>query len=270
MSSEVAARATALYRDRFAGRRQHVRFFGGEPLLRFGLLRDIVASFPEEVRFSFPTNGTLFTAETADFLRTHPQVEAAVSRVRDVRLLASLDNVLISVCVPPQGAADLAPYVARLLKAGISRLNFLPAFYVRWNAGETAALRRSFGLTAGLIREWRSRGHAVEVRNAAVFNPVPLYNHGMVVDYNGDIYSSNAALGAGFKDLRGELRLGSVLKPKTVAWERADSIDWPALFRARLDDDVYQSTRRINDSLTDFVRELGDHRSRNAPAAVSV
>ena len=52
-------------------------FHGGEPLLRFGLLKEIVAcarseaGSPERVRFALQTNGVLMTDEIVAFLEAH-------------------------------------------------------------------------------------------------------------------------------------------------------------------------------------------------------
>ena len=59
-----------------AGRKVSVTFFGGEPLLRFPLIRSAVGEARrmatergKEISFSITTNGTLLTRETAGFLR---------------------------------------------------------------------------------------------------------------------------------------------------------------------------------------------------------
>lgn len=59
-----------------AGRKVSVTFFGGEPLLRFPLIRSAVGEARrmatergKEISFSITTNGTLLTRETAGFLK---------------------------------------------------------------------------------------------------------------------------------------------------------------------------------------------------------
>jgi uncharacterized protein len=59
-----------------AGRKVSVTFFGGEPLLRFPLIRSAVGDARrmarergKEISFSITTNGTLLTRETAGFLK---------------------------------------------------------------------------------------------------------------------------------------------------------------------------------------------------------
>ncbi len=261
MSREVAWKAVSAYLDRFPRARPKVRFFGGEPLLNFDLLREVVESFPRRrgrprPEFSFPTNGTLIDSRIMRFLKRHPNVEAAVSRVRRPGELARLDNVIINLCIPPRGAAQVAPHVGRLLKAGFRKLNFLPAFFVRWSDRQLKSLERSFRLTGALLREWVRRGREVEVRNAATHNPVPLFNHGVVVDVDGDVFPSNAVLCSQFRHLRAKLRMGSVLDPGDIDWRRADGVNWGELLQDSLDHEIRRSTERVNGQLTEFVRGL--------------
>jgi hypothetical protein len=106
------------------------------------------------------------------------------------------------------------------------------------------------------------------VRNISVFNPVPLYNHGMVVDIDGEVFPSNAVFCDDFKSERDNLRMGSVHKPAEIDWELPDRIDWAGIFKNGLDKDVYDSTMRVNDLLTEFVQNLA--RTRSGYAAVAV
>jgi hypothetical protein len=246
MSRATAEKAVSAYLSR-TPKAPRVRFFGGEPLLRFGTLQRIVEGHPGP-SFSFPTNGTLLYGRVRAFLRRHPDIEVMTSRVRRA---GGLPNLLVSVTIGPSGAGRTAARVAALLKGGFHRLNFLPAFFVRWSGAQLAELSRSLRVAAGVLRAWRERGNPLEVRNLAVRNPVPLFNHGMVVDVDGDVFSSNAALCVPFQRLRKELRLGSVLRPGAIAWGRA--FDWDAIFRESLDPRVYRDTLAVNGVLTEFV-----------------
>ncbi|MFA5139932.1 MAG: hypothetical protein WC728_11930 [Elusimicrobiota bacterium] len=228
-----------------------IRFFGGEPLLRFRLLKHVVESNPGTA-FSFPTNGTLLDGRVQAFLREHPAIEVMTSRVPGQKL----PNLLVSVTIEPPRAADVAKRTAMLLKRGLNRLNFLPAFFVRWSRAELGELSRSLGVTAGLLRAWRERGKPLEVRNLSTRNPVPLFNHGMVVDVNGDVFSSNAALCVPFQGLRRTLLLGNLSRSEKIDWAKASAFDWDGIFRESLDPRVYRDTMAVNDILTDFVERL--------------
>lgn len=47
-----------------------LRFFGGEPLLQFGLMQQLVARYPQH-KYSIVTNGSLITSEVAEFFAEH-------------------------------------------------------------------------------------------------------------------------------------------------------------------------------------------------------
>jgi uncharacterized protein len=75
MSRETARGALSLLRPPGPWR---IGFFGGEPMLAWDLLRDVVGLARDRaeregarVRFSITTNGTLLTSERAEFLKTH-------------------------------------------------------------------------------------------------------------------------------------------------------------------------------------------------------
>lgn len=251
MSRATADRAVSVY---LSGKPKspRIRFFGGEPLLRFGLLKSIVEANPGPA-FSFPTNGTLLDRRVRGFLEEHPDVEVMSSGVRNAK---GLPNLLVSITIEPAAAGRTADRAASLLKGGFHRLNFLPAFFVRWSPGQLRELSRSLRVTAGLLRAWRGRGNPLEVRNLSTRNPVPLFNHGMVVDVNGDVFSSNAALCVPFRGLRRTLLLGSVSRSEKIDWAKASTFDWDATFRESLDPRVYRDTLAVNDILTEFVGRL--------------
>jgi len=262
MREEIAVKAVDAYLGRVARSRARIRFFGGEPLLRFPLLRSLVDRYSRPARggrrprFSFPTNGTLIDPDVLSFLRRRPHVEAGVSRVRSAAALSRLGNVVVNVCVPPGEAAAMPGHLARLLAADFTRFNFLPAFFVAWDRAELRELRRAFSVAGGLLRRWSERGTRLEVRNAAVRSPVPLFNHGMVVDVDGSVYPSNAVLCEPFTHLKRSLRMGNVRRPSGIDWDGTEGIRWDDLIRSALPGPVYSATRKVDDALTGFVRGL--------------
>ena len=146
--------------------------------------------------------------------------------------------------------------MARLLARGIRRLNFLPADYLRWESSQLKALERDFRVSAGLIARRRRRGEAIEVKNETNWAPTPLYNHGMVVGPEGDIYPCNLVFAEHFSHLRSRLRLGNVLESDSIDWSRADDVRYDALIRDALPRDVYRSTYAVDRHLTRFVEAL--------------
>lgn len=79
MTMETAEKVIAFVFDHArSGEKNHIGFFGGEPLLEFDLMQQIVEAFERHPRFSqfdldfsVVSNGTLFSDEIADFLLAH-------------------------------------------------------------------------------------------------------------------------------------------------------------------------------------------------------
>jgi uncharacterized protein len=74
MTAETAFRAIDFLHDSSDGSCT-VTFFGGEPLIEFALMKDVVAysrsQYGDQIRFRMSTNGTLLTSETLEWLRAN-------------------------------------------------------------------------------------------------------------------------------------------------------------------------------------------------------
>lgn len=87
MSREMMFKAIDFYYEKSKGSEySHISFYGGEPLLKFDLIKEAVGyvrakSDGSKYTFSFTTNGMLFNKEMIDFFINH-----------DFRLLVSLDG----------------------------------------------------------------------------------------------------------------------------------------------------------------------------------
>ena len=137
--------------DFFLPRARHLmlQFFGGEPLLQFGMLKEVVAYAEEQagrqgtpVSFVTVTNGTLLTAEVVDFLAAH-RIDVSLSldggaAAQDAgrrfpdgrgsfaaveanldRALSRLRSVHVVSVVTPDNVSRLAESVQYLLGKGI-------------------------------------------------------------------------------------------------------------------------------------------------------
>ncbi len=261
MKLEVAQRAAELFFARHPGHGNTVKFFGGEPMLSLRIMRAILPRLRDRyvgkgLKFFVSTNATLLNRSAVRFLQRYPEIETAVSGVLEPRTVLSLPNFHVNIPIPPHLAHKLGEYVARLLARGIRRLNFLPAYYLRWESSQLKALERDFRVSAGLIARRRRRGEAIEVKNETNWAPTPLYNHGMVVGPEGDIYPCNLVFAEHFSHLRSRLRLGNVLESDSIDWSRADDVRYDALIRDALPRDVYRSTYAVDRHLTRFVEAL--------------
>ena len=151
-------------------------FYGGEPLLEFGLVRRAIeyveSSRPAGllVRYWLLTNGTLLTADRAAFLAGHrvrTQISldgvAAAQGRRGLGTIAVLDRLLdrlrqdhrrwyredlsISMTVAPQTVEHLADGIDHLLARRVQNIGFSPVLTdtSEWRVEEIESLRGEFG-----------------------------------------------------------------------------------------------------------------------------
>ncbi|HWQ73931.1 MAG TPA: radical SAM protein, partial [Syntrophomonas sp.] len=84
MSKETALNAIAFIKEHGDRQEAFITFYGGEPLLEFNLLRDVIEYAKNELNerklfFSFTTNLSLLTAEMAEYLATVGNLSAMCS-----------------------------------------------------------------------------------------------------------------------------------------------------------------------------------------------
>jgi MoaA/NifB/PqqE/SkfB family radical SAM enzyme len=196
-----------------------VKFFGGDPLLEFGLLKKIVLygekkalQLGKRIEFILPTPGTALTGQALDFIRLH-NIELVLNSIHlkklsnDVRVKAlRLPLTTLTVNIYPDSADSLSADIKRLADDGFSRFNLLPAYYVRWPQSSLNKLKKELEkIKAFYLRQGR-----LYLKNFALEGNVPLFNTCPTCDVSGKMYSSNAIL---FKDLTGhkeELLMGTL------------------------------------------------------------
>ena len=228
-----------------------VKLFGGEPLLRPDLAAralDYLDAHAPGTPVELPTNGGGLAA-AATVLARRPGLEIFVSRPtpQAARLSGVVHNFLIPPGEPPARTAR------RLLDArrmGFTRFNILPAYFVAWSSAQLEGLAAAFRGLAAVVARLEAGGRPIEIANLARAGSTPLYNDGLVVDVDGEVYSSNLALAAAVSPRRGLLRLGRAQEPGRLAArpgagaERVMSDSFPA--------EVLASTRAVDAALTGF------------------
>ncbi|MDH4195777.1 MAG: radical SAM protein [Candidatus Aminicenantes bacterium] len=196
MPVALARRAATFFLPRFA-RDFVLAFYGGEPLLAFDVIEDVVRFIRVESRkrgrrprFAITTNGSLSTPDILQFFGDHrfrvtlsfdgarqnahrgPGGEAAISALID-RLSASSRTKLEVNCVfTPATVASLEDSLASLLERGVPRIRYSLSMLEPWSdadlerlgrglAGVRARLEKNFGKTRGSpvvnFREGRRR-----------------------------------------------------------------------------------------------------------------
>lgn len=281
MSGYIAIEALKMYFSADVPKR-HIRLFGGEPLMRFDLVRSIVdfckqqASGPQ-VTFDITTNGLQFSDRMFDFFRGNPQVEVIISldgdrtsqtlnrisrkgkldsysaiwRKRDNFL--KLPKLTVNMVIAPNQVDDFFWNFIHIVEMGFRRLNFLPAYFVRWRESELIMLKKRFREIISFIAK---HDIGLYIKNLEVNANTALFNDGLIVDCNGDIFTNNVVLSKHFSHLRQRLVLGNVRDScRRVIFEYKPE-DINHLIRGNIDNGLWESTRSVDRILTGFVSAL--------------
>lgn len=188
MALDIARKGVDLairHSDRYAC----VSFFGGEPLLKFELVREIARYAEKESRraglemnYRLSTNGTLFDEDKLRFCRDHGIVFAvsldgdrlahdahrktsaragsfdAIDRMLDLMLRYNPRAVFTSV-ITPETAGRLHESLEYMWGRGVRNVIHQPAYsYPGWRPGDMAVLEASYRRLAAFYLEKHRRG----------------------------------------------------------------------------------------------------------------
>ena len=143
-----------------------VGFFGGEPLLRFELLKHLSeyarakAAATTRVAFHLTTNGDVLSGGIADFLRSqrfdvalsaHDPSMRAVRRPLGLLLAAGLEPHVVLVA-DPTSAVGLTRNVKALLAEGVREIGISPDYYADWDERSRSRLAAAYHGLAALYR----------------------------------------------------------------------------------------------------------------------
>ena len=191
-----------------------VKFFGGEPLLRFDLVKYGLAELARHGyagRVEVGTNGVLLDAAALEYFSRRPGVQINLNSFVTVnRRVSALPNLVWNLLIPSQKPLSALRVLARVLEVSRGappRVNVLPAYYRRWGKPALLQLARTLRRIRGL-----SDGGLLKLENAERSGPVPLFNGGLTVNADGRVYNGNLILavktpGAAQALLAGDLNL---------------------------------------------------------------
>ncbi len=189
MTLETARRALDfIFRQAGDAQVIDIGFFGGEPLLEFTLMRQIVRAVEEhpgfqgrKVSFTLTTNGTLLSGEGLDFLREHA-FKVCVScdgapRVQDLhrhapdgkgssalveRNLATAQTVLgdlaVNAVYTPRTLRYLPESVAYFSSLGVRHISLSPDFTAVWAPADLEQLPSIYQAVAEQFKDWYRAG----------------------------------------------------------------------------------------------------------------
>lgn len=179
MTAETAAKIVDfVFASSRPGEEINIGFFGGEPLLEFGLVRGIVslaASHPkfnaEKVAFSLVSNGTIFNKDIADFILENDvsfcvssdgpaEVQDKARRFRDGASSAAvvgrtirgaveaLPTFLVNSVYTPGTLESLPDVVAYHAGLGVRRIFLSPDYSASWSEAALEKVPETYGRIA--------------------------------------------------------------------------------------------------------------------------
>jgi sulfatase maturation enzyme AslB (radical SAM superfamily) len=183
LSLSAARRAVRLFLPR-ARREFAVYFYGGEPLLRFGLIRDLVPEIRslarlsgQRPRFGLTTNGSLVGESELAFLEEHrftlilsfdgsaqdrqraagsePGLRSLIRRVRDGGRIRLVTNSVFT----PESVGDLSRSLRELIETGVPSVRFNLSYLKPWRTDDIRVFDREMAaLEKFLCRHYQTTG----------------------------------------------------------------------------------------------------------------
>lgn len=273
------------------GRKYLIKFSGGEPLIKFALLKNIIifarnkaGRLSKNIQFQITTNGILLSDTIIDFFNRSKDIELMISldgdrntqlhnRIAVNKKLNSFDNialkknkilllprVTINMVVAPNEAKRFYYSFLYVLKLGFRCFNFLPAYFIYWDKEKIKKLREEFARITKFIIENKKKVD-IYLKNLYYLNLTPLFCNGLVVDCNGDIFTNNLILSRQFVHLRNQLKVGNIRNLSVKHFSFREPVDINYLINRVISRPVLESTQAIDQTLTEFVNSLKNETS---------
>ncbi|MBW2977575.1 radical SAM protein [Candidatus Woesearchaeota archaeon] len=207
-----------------------IKFFGGEPLLEFELIKKIVKynkSFNKNFKYELTTNGILLDKRKIDFLKKN-NFELRVSIDGDKKtqlsgrgknagkVLEKLNEkdkeyVIVNIVISPKNVNKFYDNFKFLYSKGFRKFNLLPALFNDWSARKITEFKRQLTKIIPFVKEKR-----IYIKNKDILKTQYLFNEGIVVDYDGAIYNSNDILIKYFEKYKSKLNSKNVFLIKDI------------------------------------------------------
>jgi len=184
-----------------------LKFFGGEPLLEFDLVKEILSYVKLKFReFSFEicTNGFLLTLEMLDFFerenfKFHISIDGdritqgykfkdAVNIIDKVPELRR-DFPIVNIVLSPKNIWDSYSNFVYLYQKGFRKFKLLPHFFTNWREDEFVEFEKQLSYIFSFIKE-----KGIYLDNFFIKENRPLVNSGIVVDCKGVEFVDNGFL----------------------------------------------------------------------------
>jgi sulfatase maturation enzyme AslB (radical SAM superfamily) len=266
-SFTTVKRAIDLYCNWHLPYQKNIRFFGGEPLLHYSLLKKAFTRLKNysSINIQVSTNAILLDKEKIDFFSHCPNLELSLNSytVNDIKretivfALNKIGKVTLNFLITPGNVRELFKQFKVFLNKGFNRFNFLPAYYCLWTEDHLKYLQLQFdNLGEFLLRE--NFIDKIYIKNLSYKARVSLYNEGFVLDCNGDIYLNNLFLAKDFLHLKSFLRAGNIYKIESFNQIRKKKIGVSEIIRKVVTPEKIAINHQIDTILNRFLNNLNN------------
>ncbi|MFT4297900.1 MAG: radical SAM protein, partial [Candidatus Woesearchaeota archaeon] len=197
-----------------------IKFFGGEPLLEWSKVQKIVNN--TNCRYELTTNGILLNKQKLEFMKRNnfelrvsidgdSKTQESERRIASDNLIKKLKNykkyVIINIVISPKNVKKFHNNFTYLYKKGFKKFNLLPAFYNNWTKEDIIELKKQLFKIISFIKK-----NKIYIKNKDINKKTYLFNEGIVIDTNGDIFKANNIMIEPYYSNKANFKLGNILK----------------------------------------------------------
>jgi len=206
MNFNIAKKAIDLFFQK-DGSEKVIKFFGGEPLIKFDLIKKCIEYVDGKARCEVVTNGTYLNKKKVDYFLTN-NVEVSISfdfeRKKEFQLISLFkeNNSLLTatLVVKPQNVSNMFKGFEYLVNLKAKKINILPVVYtLTWKRAELRQFTKQFNKIAKLYWSIKNNGGEIilkgfEELEDEKLKESQLASHYYLVDTDGGVYCSDIVL----------------------------------------------------------------------------
>jgi len=247
------------------GFQKTIKFFGGEPLLEFNLLKKIILyseskakKLNKKIKFLITTNGIFLEDTVISFLKKH-NIELTLSshhfkkineKKGKVYQIISFPKISLNIDILPEKAKNLYNDFTKFYHLGFKKFNLLPVYYIHWSQQNLD----NFAQNLDKIKKFYLTHPDIYFLNSELVGEVPLFNSCYNIDPQGNIYTSNIILFKKFEKIKDLLYIGNVKENKLKELSNTPSLR--GIIEKKLNKKILKSTLKADEILNDFVNSM--------------
>ncbi|MFT4304432.1 MAG: radical SAM protein [Candidatus Woesearchaeota archaeon] len=210
----------------------NIKFFGGEPLLEWELIKKIVQNY--KCKYELTTNGILLNTNKIRFMiRNNFEIRVSIDgddnsqkKNREIiskniirKILPFKENIILNMVIAANQVTEFTNNFNYLTKKGFRNFNLLPAFYTKWNKKEINELKNQLNLVTQIIKD----NSKIYIRNKDINKKNYLFNDGYVIDTDGGIYNTNKIMINPFYSKKNEYKIANIKKIDDIKTIKIDA-----------------------------------------------